>query len=208
VTTVSSEEEAALPFRSAIKSLARHALEALILLARGRIHQPVSNVGTTIRFADGTTAQVYRETVVDGAHAAHPATLVVGFRLRHLHGDLAHALFRLESELNTVLFAGFPGLVSKLWLRHDQNDLYRGIYEWDGRQLATAYVRALWWALALVSERSSIHYAIVPSVGRDEVLADPAVLDVLSSPRGTWWRPVSDTELPGDQVPAGSSGTA
>ncbi len=55
----------------------------------------------------------------------------------------ANQLFRLESVLNTPLFAGFPGFVSKLWLAHDQRGVYRGLYEWDGAERATAYVRAL-----------------------------------------------------------------
>jgi membrane protein len=59
---------------------------------------------------------VYRETVIDRPPALLPAVLVVSFRLRHVNRGWAHSLFRPESELNTVLFAGFPGLVSKLWL--------------------------------------------------------------------------------------------
>jgi hypothetical protein len=97
----------------------------------------------------------------------------------------------VESELNTVLFAGFPGLVSKLWLRHDQHHLYRGFYQWDGPERAVAYVRALWWVLALVSEPESIHYAVLPDLDRDKVLAEPAVIDArLNAAPGGWWRPV------------------
>src|SRR5262245_45796041 len=79
------------------------------------------------------------------------------FRLRWVHGR-GHRLFRLESLLNTPLFVGFPGFVSKLWLAHDENRVYRGLYEWDGPDLAEAYVRALWWALIVVSERDSIRH--------------------------------------------------
>ena len=60
------------------------------------------------------------------------------------------AAFPSESLLNTPLFVGFPGFVSKLWLTHDQRGRYRGLYEWDGPARAHAYVRALWWVLALV----------------------------------------------------------
>jgi hypothetical protein len=31
-------------------------------------------------------------------------------------------LFRAESLLNTPLFVGFPGFVSKLWLAHDEQE--------------------------------------------------------------------------------------
>ena len=82
-----------------------------------------------------------------------------------------------ESLLNTPLFVGFPGFVSKLWLAHDENGAYRGFYQWNGAQLADAYVRALWWVLALVSVRSSIHYVVLPGLRRDDVLADPTILE-------------------------------
>ncbi len=117
--------------------------------------------------------------------------LVVCFRLRRVHRGWAHGLFRLESELNTVLFAGFPGFVSKLWLRHDEHGVYRGFYQWDDPALAVAYVRALWWVLVLVSERTSIHYAVLPGFDRDEVLADPSLIDTVSAAPSGWWRPVS-----------------
>jgi hypothetical protein len=38
-----------------------------------------------------------------------------------------HTGFRWESLFNTPLFVGFPGFVSKLWLAHDEHDVYRGI---------------------------------------------------------------------------------
>ena len=98
-------------------------------------------------------------------------------------------MFRAESLLNTPLFVGFPGFVSKLWLSHDENGVYRGFYEWDGSQLADAYVRALWWVLALVSVHGSIRYVVLPGLHRDDVLADPRVLDrIAPEQRQAWWR--------------------
>jgi hypothetical protein len=95
---------------------------------------------------------------------------------------------------NTPLFAGFPGLVSKLWLADDQRGRYRGLYEWDGPARAEAYARALWRILALVSVPGSIHYVVLPGLRRDELLARPQVLAGLdpAGAAGTaaWWRPV------------------
>ena len=54
-----------------------------------------------------------------------PCVLVVEFRLQAVRGR-GHAMFRRESLLNTPLFAGFPGLVSKLWLADDERGRYRG----------------------------------------------------------------------------------
>lgn len=161
---------------AAMRKLARCVLTTFLLLAERRIHLPNGYVGLQLNFADGTASKVYRETVVDRAATADPAVLVVGFRLRAVRGQPAHALFRLESLFNTPLFVGFPGFVSKLWVAHDSNDVYRGVYEWDGATLAEDYVRTLWRVLALVCVPGSIHYEIVPGLTREELLGDPATL--------------------------------
>jgi hypothetical protein len=127
--------------------------------------------------------RVYRETVVDRDATADPCVLVVEFRLRAVRGR-GHAAFRRESLLNTPLFAGFPGLVSKLWLADDERGRYRGLYEWDGPRLAENYARALWRVLALVSVPGSIHYVVLPGLRRDELLARP---QVLADGAAGWW---------------------
>jgi hypothetical protein len=100
----------------------------------------------------------------------------------------AHAAFRLESMLNTPLFVGFPGFVSKLWLADDEHGRYRGVYQWDGPRLAENYARALWRVLALVSARGSIHYVVLPRLSRDVLLDGPDAL--ASAADGTaWWCP-------------------
>jgi len=152
---------------------------------RRRIHQPRTTVGRVLRFADGTAARVYRVTAADVAAVAAPCVLVVGFRLRRVHG-FGHTLFRAESILNTPLFAGFPGFVSKLWLAHDENQLYRGVYDWDGVERAQAYVSALYRVLALVSEPGSIRFRILPGVRRGEWLADPG----RTAGEPGWWQVV------------------
>jgi hypothetical protein len=146
-------------------------------------------VGRQLRFADGTSARVYRETVVRRGATEDPCVLVVEFRLRTVRGR-AHAAFRLESLLNTPLFVGFPGFVSKLWLANDERGRYRGLYEWDGPQRADHYARALWRVLALVSVPGSIHYMVLPGLRRDELLARPQVLAGPAADGAAWWRPV------------------
>jgi hypothetical protein len=182
-------EQPPLRASSAVKAIASCALRTAELLGRRRLHQPADHVGRRCSFADGTSATIYRETVIDLPATKSPAVLVVSFRLRRVRSRRAHALFRLESVLNTVLFAGFPGLVSKLWLAHDEHGVYRGLYEWDDPLLAEDYVRALWWVLALVSVRSSIHYAVLPGLHRDDLLRDPHVADgvAVEEPQA-WWR--------------------
>ena len=160
------------------------------MLSRKEVHLPRGNVGRVLRFADGGTARVYRETTVTRGPAADPCVLVVAFKLRLVRGAMHH-VFEAESLLNTPLFVGFPGYVSKLWCAHDAYGVYRGFYEWDGPQRAQDYASALWRVLELVSVRGSIHYTVLPGLHRDEVLADPALMETTGPPDDAWWVLVS-----------------
>ena len=173
----------------ALRSLGRCAARSTALIARGRVHQPRGHLGQRDTFADGTAAGVYRETVVDRPPPWSPAVLVVRFRLRGVHRAGQHALFRLESELNTPLFIGFPGFVSKLWMCHDEHGCYRGLYDWDDARLATRYVRSLWWALRVVSPPDAIEAMVLPGLRRDDLLADPHLADAAAPGEPeAWWR--------------------
>ena len=142
------------------------------MLARHQVRLAHGNLGRQIHFADGSSAQVYRETVAQGRAAQEPCFLAVSFRLRYVRGR-GHGLFRRESILNTPLFVGFPGFVSKLWLTHDRAGRYRGLYEWDGAGAAENYARSLWRVLELVSEPGSIDFRVLPGRRRDDVVDHP-----------------------------------
>jgi hypothetical protein len=171
-------------------ALVRCAVRTATLIATRRLHEPRTNVGRAVRWADETISTVYRETVADVPPSDTPTTLVVSFRLRWVRSDRLHRLFCLESELNTILFAGFPGFISKLWFANDERGVYRGLYDWRDPTSAEVYVRALWWALIVVSERSSIHYAVLPGIRRDDLLTVSHVADnVAPDELAAWWRP-------------------
>src|SRR5262249_41808289 len=176
-----------LAYRAALWAVTSCAASTARLLWRRRLHLPRGHVGMRLRFADGTSARVYRETVVDRDATRDPCVLVVAFRLRAVRG-WGHAVFRAESLLNTPLFAGFPGLVSKLWMADDERGRYRGLYEWDGPSRAEAYARVLWRVLALVSVPGSIHYVVLPGLRRDELLARPQILADVAADPAAWWR--------------------
>ena len=181
-------EQSPLPVAAALRDVVRCIVTTAVLLARRRVHLPRQHVGRKLGFADGTSATVYRETVVDRPEPADPCVLVVEFRLRAVRGR-GHAVFRWESLLNTPLFVGFPGFVSKLWLANDAHGVYRGVYEWDGPARAEAYARALWRVLALVSVPGSIHYRVVTGVRRSDLLANPELLGREGPAEPTdWWR--------------------
>ncbi len=184
-------EKAPLPYRVAAWAEIRCVVSTIGMLAQRRIHLPRKHVGMRLRFADGTSARVYRETVVDGT-PTNPCALVVEFRLWAwaVRGRRTHAIFRWESLLNTPLFVGFPGFVSKLWCANDEHGVYRGVYEWDGPERAEHYARSLWRVLAIGSEPGSIHYMVLPGVRRDALIASPHLLDTTSGAAKAWWRPV------------------
>ena len=180
-------EQPPLAYGAALRALIGCAATTARLLRRRRIHLPAGHVGMRLSFADGTSGRVYRETVVDRDATADPCVLVVEFKLRAVRGR-GHAAFRAESLLNTPLFVGFPGFVSKLWLAADEHGRYRGLYEWDGPRRADAYARALWRVLALVSVPGSIHYIVLPGLRRDELLARPQVLADAVAGGPDWWQ--------------------
>lgn len=166
---------------------ARCGAKTALLLVRGRLHQPTTNVGRRLAFADGTSARVYRETVVDRPAPDEPAVLVVQFRMRFLNGKRGQAYFRLVSMLNTPLFAGFPGFATKLWMAADEEGKYRGLYEWDDARLAENYVRALWWPLAVISRPDSIRYRVLTGYRRADLLTAGHEFTAADS---DWWKPV------------------
>jgi hypothetical protein len=179
--------------RQVIRSVREFALCAVVtasLLSTHELRLPGHNLGRRLDFADGTTSRVYRETIRYSPPTRRPALLVVQFRLRLIGTNtLLHVGFRMESILNTVLFAGFPGFRSKLWCTDERTGLYRGVYEWDGAERATSYAMTLGGLLRLVSEPGSVRFHVVPGVRRDDFLRDPRVVgqrEAASSER--WWR--------------------
>lgn len=176
------------PRRVAAREVGRCVVSSLVMLGRREVCQPRVHVGRRIHFADGTSARVYRETAA--FRTPHdPCVLIVSFRLRGVSSPGAHALFRAESVLNTPLFIGFPGFVSKLWLADDDHGTYRGLYEWDGARAAEHYSRCLWRVLELVSVEGSIDYRVIPGRRRDEMLDDPTLLQGYAPTEvDAWWR--------------------
>jgi hypothetical protein len=181
-----------LPYGTAAEAGLRCIGSTARLLADRRVHLPTGNVGRRFTFADGTSARVYRETVIDDGPVRDPCVLIVTFTLRVLRGR-GHDLFRMESILNTPLFVGFPGFVSKLWLEADEDGAYRGIYQWDGAASAEHYARSLWRVLAIGSVPGSIHYQLLPGMRRETFTDEPSRTDATAPGAATaWWRVVGE----------------
>lgn len=180
------EHQGPLPVPAAARSVASCAASSGRLLWRDRLLWPHARVGTRLRFADGTTGRIFRETVLPEPRV-DPCLLVVTFRPALLRGA-GHRAFEQESILSTPLFVGFPGFRSKLWVAADELGRYRGIYNWDGARRAVSYARSLWRVLALGSVPGSIAYRVVPGVTVSELLQGRVT--VSDRRREGWWVPL------------------
>ena len=107
-----------------------------VLLIRGRIHQPRQQLGHRLTFANGVSARVCHETIVDERRSDTPAVVVFKYRLWSQQSWVQKAYLRASGVLITPFLAGLPGFVSKLWLTYDEPAVYGGVYEWDGAQRA------------------------------------------------------------------------
>jgi hypothetical protein len=166
----------------------RCALRTIRLLARNRIALPRENVGRRLMFANGTHSEVYRETAIRSRNYEGLVLIVVRFRLRLIGSNrLAHWLFRVESLLNTLLFAAHPGFETKLWLTDRETGYYRGIYEWRGRTEAIEYAETLRVVLRPWVEQGSFAYQVIEGHSRVDFL-NGQLVDGDERPGHGWWR--------------------
>jgi hypothetical protein len=140
-----------------------------------------------LKFADGSSSFVFRETAVTGADTSEPTLLVIQFRLAALGSNrLLHAAFRRECILHTPLFAGFPGFRSKLWLDDVESGVYRGIHQWQGGHLARHYAARMVALLRPSSTEGTARYHVVEGLPREEYLVTPDAAPTDAG--GVWWR--------------------
>jgi hypothetical protein len=169
----------------------RCVLATLGLLRRNELAQPREEVGRVIEFADCTRSRIYRETVMRSRCDDGLVLMVVRFRLRLIGTSrLGHWLFRCESVLNTVLFAGHRGFQTKLWLTDSSTGYYRGIYEWRGRTSAEEYAETLRVVLHPGVEQGSFAYRVIENQSRQNYLEGLVTQSQGAVHAGQgWWLP-------------------
>jgi hypothetical protein len=173
-----------------VAAFARSAVATFRLMAAGRLISPRTYLDRRLRFADGTTSFVFRETAIRDHDPRDPAVLVVQFRLRAFgHRRFLHALFRRECILHTPLFAGFPGFQSKLWISDTATGVYRGLYEWDGAGRAADYADTLVRLLRPLSTPGSVRYHVIPGIRRQDLFGAPGLAVAGQEQEAdAWWR--------------------
>ena len=157
------------------------------LVTSRHLASPKHNLNARLRFADCSSSFVFRETTVTEAQTSDPTLLVIQFRLAALGSNrVLHAAFRRECVLHTPLFAGFAGFRSKLWIDDVETGVYRGVYQWQGGDLARHYAGRMVALLAPFSNTGTARYQVVEGLERDEFLLHPEL--VQGHEQGDWWR--------------------
>ena len=170
---------------TALGEFARSAKAWSTLAARGLLDSPREWIGASLRFQDGTSPFVFRETARRDASTDDPAVIVIQFRLVFLGSNRRlHAAFRRECVLHTPLFAGFPGFRSKLWADDVETGVYAGIYEWQGAESARHYAERMVALLAPFSSAGTARYHVIEAQRRDDFLS---VRQETSTAAGAWW---------------------
>lgn len=169
--------------------------KTLALLARNEIALPSENRGTSVLFADGSRSEVYRETTMRRRRYEGLVLIAVRFRLRLLGSSrIAHWLFRVESLLNTLLFAAHRGFQTKLWLTDLETGYYRGIYEWQGRDDAIDYAETLRVVLRPWVQAGTFAYRVIEDRSRGDYLEGVSP-DEMSVEDSGWWLPVGSSKV-------------
>jgi hypothetical protein len=172
----------------------RCVLKTLAMLAGNEITLPEPNVGRVVRFADGSRSEVYRETAMRLRRHEGLVLIAVRFRLRLIGSSrIMHWLFRIESLLNTVLFAAHRGFQTKLWLTDHDTGYYRGIYEWEGAEAAVEYAETLRVVLKPWVQEGSFAYRVIEDQSRDRYL-NGSMSAQSPGPEDGWWLPASSAE--------------
>ena len=131
-----------LPVPTALRALARCVATTAVLLARRRIHLPRGARGhaPAVRRRHARPGSTGRRSSTGRRRATRACWWSSSGCARCAAGVTPCSA--AESLLNTPLFVGFPGFVSKLWLAHDEHGVYRGLYEWDGPARGRGTTRA------------------------------------------------------------------
>ena len=184
-------DQAPRPVTSALRALIRCVGTTAVLLARRRIHLPARHVGRSgcaSRTAPGPGLPGDRRR---WRRRRDPCVLLVAFRLRAVRG-WGHTLFRWESVLNTPLFVGSPASPPSCGWPTTSAAPTAGSTSGTGRSGPRPTPAPCGGCSRWCCVPGSIHYRVLPGLRRDDVLAEPQLLDAARRPAprpgGGWWR--------------------
>ena len=142
-------------------------MRTLRLIATGKLHRICHRAGDQVSLADGRRFVVFRATSCSASEGVadddENMSLEVWFHLRFVpsHARVRRFLFERESILNTLLFAGFPGYMTKLWMVDPVTNDYAGLYSWSGRRNAERYATYITTLLGPLSTPGSVGHRLI-----------------------------------------------
>ena len=137
-------------------------LRTLALMSAGKIHFHPWDIDSVLVTDDGARYRVFRHVTVRREAPAPAALFIVRFTVK---GMSVQQNIRF-SRLPMFVFMGFAGFRSKYWCVDDATGAYQGVYEWQTRAHAEAYVASI--ALRFMTNRSipgSLSYRILDREG-------------------------------------------
>ncbi|MEJ2287044.1 MAG: hypothetical protein P8Y02_00095 [Deinococcales bacterium] len=137
-------------------------LRTLALMSAGRVRFHPEDVDRVLETDDGARYRVFRHVTVSRAARPPDALFIVRFTVE---GMTVRQNIRF-SRVPMFVFMGFAGFRSKYWCVDDTTGAYQGVYEWQTRAHAEAYVASI--ALRFMTNRSipgSLSYRILDRVG-------------------------------------------
>jgi hypothetical protein len=149
-----------------IRQIVRCAVRVLRLLLAGRLHVDRAPIAREARLPDGRRFETFRQTSRDPDPGEAPrqkeVLLVVWFHLRGIPpgARVRRWLFERESILNTLLYAGFDGYRTKLWMVDPDTSDYAGLYAWAGAAEAERYGRYITSVLRPLSRPGSVGFEL------------------------------------------------
>jgi hypothetical protein len=163
-------EEAPTSGPHVLAEMARCARRVGTMLVRRQLHRRRDRLGSSVRLPDGRRFSIFRDTYA-GPPGGPPlrsangdeVTIVVWFHLRAVPSGsrVRRYVFERESILNTLLFAGFPGYLVKLWMVDPATGDYAGLYLWEGRDDAHRYAGYITAVLRPLSVPGSVGSAVL-----------------------------------------------
>jgi len=147
------------------------------LLARRQLHLQHGRIGTTVAIPDGRKFVVFRESSRDSDPGSASVTLAVWFHLRGIPGGsrIRRYFFERLCLVNTILFAGFMGFQSKLWMVDPVTSDYAGLYSWHSAEEAEPYARYIVRILSPLSSEGTVGYEILPAISFSDYLESQKV---------------------------------
>lgn len=136
----------------------------LALMAAGRFQFHPEAVDRILETDDAARYRVFRRVTTRGDAPPPAALFIVRFTVK---GMTVRQNIRF-SRLPMLVFMGFAGFRSKYWCVDDTTGAYQGVYEWQTRAHAEAYVASI--ALRFMTDRSipgSVSHRILDRTGTE-----------------------------------------